>query len=177
VGEVCPLIFLITASVILDYMRIKEVGNMRQIEKVKECVSGCLAKKGVELVDLIYRKEGGDMVLRILVDTAEGVTLGQCEEINRELSDLFDNENIIENHYILEVSSPGLDRHLKSDSDFIRLIGKGILVTTFEPIDGRREHEGVLVGLETEQIVIEQEGVSTVIPRAKIAKAVQKIEF
>ncbi|MCX5666135.1 MAG: ribosome maturation factor RimP, partial [Candidatus Omnitrophica bacterium] len=79
--------------------------------------------------------------------------------------------------YTLEVSSPGLDRPIKTDRDFERSIGKVLEFTTFEAIDGRKTHEGLLVGMDKDNVVIERQGISIVIPRREIALARLKIDF
>jgi len=150
---------------------------MDTVERVKELIAPYLSENDIELVDVIYRREAGGMVLRFLVDKPYGINLKECEDLNIYLSGLLDKEDLIDNHFTLEVSSPGLDRTLKADKDFERVIGKPLNVSTFEPIDGHREHEGTLIGVEKENIVVESSGVSVVIPRNKIAKAVLKIEF
>lgn len=150
---------------------------MEITDRVKELLSGYLDTNGIELVDIIYRREQSGMVLRVLVDTPSGITIDECEGVNNYLNGLLDKEDAIKERYILEVSSPGLDRPIKSDRDFERSIGKALELTTYEPIDGRKAHEGLLVGMDKEKIVIESEGVSTVIPRVKIAMARLKIDF
>lgn len=150
---------------------------MEVIEQVNSLIAPYLDEKGIELVDIIYRREGGDMVLRLLVDTSGGITLGECEALNNALSDLLDREDVIKERYILEVSSPGLDRPIKSDRDFERVLGRILHISTYELIDGKKVHEGKLLGMDKGSIVLELEGISKVIPRMKIAKAVQKVEF
>lgn len=150
---------------------------MDTIERVKELIAPYLSENNVELVDVIYRRESGGMVLRLLADKPNGINLKECECLNVHLSGLLDNESLIDEHFILEVSSPGLDRPLKADRDFERVMGKALIISTFEPIDGNRAHEGALIGVEKENIVVEASGVSVVIPKKKIAKAVLRIEF
>ena len=147
------------------------------IERVKALAADYLSQNSMELVDIIYRREQPGMVLRLLVDTPYGVTVKECTDLNHYLSEALNGENIIEGHFVLEVSSPGLDRPIVTDRDFERAVGNDLTVTTYEPIDGGRAHEGKLIGLEKENIVIESEGISIVVPRVKIAKAVLKIDF
>jgi ribosome maturation factor RimP len=150
---------------------------MEIIERVKELAANYLEKNGIELIDVIYRREQGGMTLRLLVDTPQGISIAECEALNTYLGELLDKENVIEDHYLLEISSPGLDRPLISDKDFERVVGKDIYVSTYEPIESRREHEGKLIGINKDDIVVVSNGMSTVIPRQKIAKAKLKIEF
>ena len=150
---------------------------MEIIEKIRGLVSSYIEEQGAELVEIQYRREGGNMVLRFLVDKPGGIKLSECETLNNTLSEALDKEDTIQDSYILEVSSPGLDRPIKTDNDFRRVMGKGLEITTCEAIDGKRAHEGKLVGINEESIVIQSRGLSTVIPRVKIAKAIQKVEF
>ncbi len=147
------------------------------IERVKELIANYLEEYSIELVDITYRREQGGMVLRLIVDKAGGINLKECEELNNYLSETLDKENTINERYLLEVSSPGLDRPIRTDRDFERAMGREIDITTYEPIDGRKTHMGRLIGMDKEKAVIESNGTSTVIPRAKIARAVLKIEF
>jgi len=150
---------------------------MEIVDQVKELIADYLDREGVELVEIIYRREAGGMVLRLLVDTPEGITVDECEEISNFVGEVLDKENVISERYTIEVSSPGLDRPLKTARDFERAMGKVLDVTTYEPIDGKRTHEGRLVGMSDDGLVLERNGISTVIPRAKVARAVLKIEF
>lgn len=144
---------------------------------VKSLIAGYLEENGVELVDIIYRREGSGMVLRLLVDTPDGITMGACEEINNYVGELLDKENVIEDHYLLEVSSPGLDRPIKTDRDYERSLGKKLDVTTYEMVDCKKTHDGILIGMDRENVVLEKDGISTVIPRKLVASARLKVEF
>ena len=136
-----------------------------------------LEENGIELVEIIYRREQGSMVLRLLVDTPEGITIAECEALNNYLSEALDKEEVIAEHFLLEVASPGLDRPLVTDRDFGRVMARELDIRMYEPIDGKREHHGKLIGLDGDKIVIESGGISTIIPRAKIAKAKLRVEF
>ncbi|MFH0763425.1 MAG: ribosome maturation factor RimP [Candidatus Omnitrophota bacterium] len=150
---------------------------MEVVERVNELIASYLEENNIELVDSTYKRESGGMTLRLLVDTPEGITIAECEALNNYLSDVLDKENVIEEHYLLDVSSPGLDRPIATDKDFARSMGRALEVTTYEPIDGKRAHAGKLIGMDKDNIVIEAGEVSTVIPKAKIAKAKLKIDF
>ncbi len=150
---------------------------MEIVERVQELIANYLDQHDIEIVDITYRREQEGMVLRLLVDTAGGIKVSECEALNNFLSETLDKEDFIAERYILEVASPGLDRPMKTDRDFKRCIGKVIELTTYEQIDGRKTHEGTLIGMDEGNIVIESDGVSTVIPRDKIAMARRKIGF
>jgi len=150
---------------------------MEVVERVKELISSYLEENNIELVDVTYKREQGGMTLRLLVDTPEGITIAECEALNNYLSERLDKENVIEEHYLLEVSSPGLDRPIATDRDFACSMGKVLDITTYEPVDAKRTHAGRLIGMDKDNIVVESKGISTVIPKLKIAKAKRKIEF
>ena len=150
---------------------------MEVIERVKELAASYLEEKGIELIDVIYRREQGGMVLRLLADTAQGINMAECEALNKYLGELLDKENIIEERYTIEVASPGLDRPIITDRDFERALGKELNITTYEPVDSKKTHAGKLVGVEKDSVVIESDGISTVIPRQKIAMAKLNLEF
>ena len=149
---------------------------MEIIDKVKEIAKDYIADNGIEIIDITFRREQGGLVLRILADKPEGIDLSECEGLNNFLSDILDKEDIIQDRYIIEVSSPGLDRPIKTDRDFERSMGRAIEVTTYVRIDDKKFREGILVGMDKENIVVESYGISTVMPRDKIALARLKIE-
>lgn len=113
---------------------------------------------GFELVDVEYVKEAGNWYLRAYIDKPGGIAVDDCEVISRALSDKLDEEDFIEDSYILEVSSPGLGRPLKKDKDFARSIGKEIEVRTFRAIHKQKEFTGVLKEFDKDSftIVIEE---------------------
>jgi ribosome maturation factor RimP len=142
------------------------------LEKVKDIVSDIFRDERIELVDISYRRERGRRVLRILADTENGITVDECARMNEVIGEALDAENLMEENYLLEVSSPGLDRPLKTHKDFLRIKGKKIHVHTYEAIEGKKEFVGVLEGVEDDNISLscEQEKL-TKVPLSKIAKA------
>jgi ribosome maturation factor RimP len=114
-------------------------------DKLRETAEPLLESEGMELIDLEYRKEGRGWVLRIFMDKPGGVTLEDCADISRQLGDVIDVEELIPQAYTLEVSSPGLDRPLKTEKDFIKSIGKLIQLSTNLPLDGRTFFKGILL--------------------------------
>ncbi len=150
---------------------------MEIIERVNSLIENYLEENGIELVEITYRREQGGMVLRLLADTPDGITVAECEALNNYLSEALDKEEVIAEHFILEVASPGLDRPIATDGDFARAMGKELDIRMYEPIYGRREYQGKLIGMDKENVVIELNGISIVIPRTKIAKATLKLEF
>src|SRR3989338_925276 len=150
---------------------------MEIIDRVKEIARDYIKERGIEIVDIAFRREQQGLVLRILADKPEGIKISECEEFNNFLSEALDEDSVIKDGYILEISSPGLDRPMKTDKDFEHAMGKALEITTFEAIDSRKTHAGRLIGMDKDNIVIESAGVSTVIQKNKIALARLKIEF
>lgn len=142
------------------------------VERVTSIVLPLLTESGLELVDVEFRREAGGWVLRLYLDKRGGVTLGDCQQVSEELSDLLDVEKLIDHPYTLEVSSPGLDRPLRRESDFLHFVGERARVSTSQAIAGQRRFLGVLRGYEEGQVVLEREDGTTVrIPYAAISRA------
>ncbi len=113
--------------------------TIKQIEAVALPV---LEELGYELVEVQYRREQNGWVLRLVIDKQDGINLADCAAVSREISQLLDIEDFIDQAYSLEVSSPGLNRSLKSMADFERFIGRKAKIKTIEPIAG----EHVFIG-------------------------------
>ena len=125
-----------------------------------------LNSSGIELVDIQYHKENKEQILRIIIDSVAGVSLELCSEATRLVKDIIDGNNIYYDH--LEVSSPGLDRVLKNDKDFVRFTGYKVRAKTLKVYDGARKITGILKGFDDQQVVIEVEDGVTSIPRDMI---------
>mgnify|MGYP001027421733 FL=1 len=110
--------------------------------------------QGVEIYDVEYVKEGSDYYLRAYIDKAEGVSIVDCENVSRALSDALDREDFIPDAYILEVSSPGLGRTLKKDRHLARSIGQEVEIKLYKPLEGTKEFSGVLKSFDEGSIVI-----------------------
>ena len=95
-------------------------------EEIKKLIQPVIDQEQVELVDLIYRREAGRYVLRLLVYKVNGVSLDDCSRINRAISDILDNSDLIQHSFVLEVNSPGLDRPIVTKRDFERNIGRAV---------------------------------------------------
>jgi len=128
---------------------------MSKIEQIaKDLVMPVLEKNNFELVDVEYKKEGSHWYLRVYIDKEGGITLNDCQLVSEYLSDRLDEVDPIEHSYILEVSSPGLDRPLKKPRDFERNIGKEIEISLYSPIDKRKKFEGELIEFTGDKIII-----------------------
>jgi len=145
----------------------------REIIDRVECLAGSLlSTEGFELVEVQFRREARGWVLRLYVDREGGVTLEDCAQISREIGRNLDVEDSIPFPYVLEVSSPGLTRSLKTQKDFIRYRNRLVKITTIRPIENRRHFKGRLQGVDEDRIRIEMDGEETVqIPLSDIAKA------
>ena len=98
----------------------------------------------LELFEVQFRREGHGWVLRVFIDSAEGVSLTQCSDVSRELGRFLDVEDIIDHAYNLEVSSPGLERPIRTIDEFRRYCGKKARMKVHEAIDGEKVFEGLL---------------------------------
>lgn len=148
------------------------------VNRVKELVTPLLNGRGVSLVELICRPQGGGVLLRFLVDTAQGVTLAQLSQLNRAIGAILDEHDLIPERYMLEVSSPGLDRPLKSQADFERVMGRQVKVLLKVPVEDSFEYVGKLVGASEAYISLELDsGKRLKMEIAQIARAVQEINL
>jgi ribosome maturation factor RimP len=126
---------------------------------------------GYELADLELRIGGKNGVVRIFIDRPEGVGLGDCEVVSRQVSALLDIEDPVPGQYVLEVSSPGLDRKLTKPAHFQRFVGEEVRVQMRFPIGGRRRFRGKLLAAGEDKIEVEVDGVSHSLPMATIDSA------
>jgi ribosome maturation factor RimP len=139
------------------------------------------AGRGFELVDAELKpKPGGGSLLRLYVDKQGGIGLDELQSVSEEVSAILDVEEPIASAYTLEVSSPGLDRPLKSEADYARFVGKLAKLSSYEPIGGRRHWTGRLRAASggVVEIVLEKEGGAVVsVPFAKISHGRLEVEF
>ncbi len=146
--------------------------------RVRDLIDPLLRSRAVELVELVCRPAGGRLLLRCLVDTARGVTVQELTELNRAIGAVLDEHDAVPERYVLEVSSPGLDRPLKVASDFERVIGRRVRVRTNQPLDSRWEHVGELLGAGELVVVLKLDsGDKLQIPLAQILSAVQEVRL
>ncbi len=144
---------------------------------VTELVRPIVDRYKLELVDVEYNKEGPDWILRVLIDKDGGIALEDCQQISREVSTQLDIEDPISQSYLLEVSSPGIDRPLKSRRDFERYSGKKVNLSTYAPIDGEKEFSGKLLGIKHDNVRLMIDGKNILIPYSKVAQTRLAIDF
>jgi ribosome maturation factor RimP len=147
------------------------------IGQVTDLIEPILHEMDFELVDVDYLSEHGKWVFRIYIDRAGGVTIDDCAMISGELGDLIDIKDIVRHEYVLEVSSPGLNRPLKNEADFARVIGKKVKVKMRMPVNGRRNFSGYLKDVRGHIIYIEDEGELMTLSWPEIDKANLVYEF
>jgi ribosome maturation factor RimP len=152
------------------------VDRTRLKEELKAVIEEYLKDKNIELVDLIFRPEGGNLVLRILVDKPEGgINLEECALLNEAISMMLDEKGLLQDRYILEVSSPGIDRPLANKNDFSRCIFRNVKIFLKEPINGMWEPEGVISSVTDAAVFLEMDGQNLEVPFSKINRAKQII--
>lgn len=149
---------------------------MSQVIKTTErLVEPILDKKGLELVDIEYVKEGPNWFLRVYIDKEGGVDISECGDVSEELSTELDKEDPVKDAYFLEVSSPGVERPLKTKKDFEKNLNKNVAISLYAPMDGEKEFEGILKNFENDTATIEYKVKTRKkqvdIPFDKIAKA------
>ncbi len=148
------------------------------VDKLSQLIEPVVAGQGYELVDVEWKNESG-WILRVFIDKpVGGVTLEDCATVSRELSAVLDVEDAIAPAYSLEVSSPGLNRPLKKESDFARFIGKKAKIRTRRPVgDTRRNFSGTLVAVAEGKVKIDVGDQVCEVPVAEVEKANLVYEF
>ena len=137
-----------------------------------------LEKNQFELVDVEYVKEGGTWYLRAYIDKEGGITVNDCELVAREMNEILDREDYIEDSYIFEVSSPGLGRPMKKEKDYVRNMGKEVEIRTYRAINRSKEFYGLLRAYDEQTVTIETEdGEEMSFDKSDIALIRQAIHF
>ena len=144
------------------------------LDRVRRIAAPLAAQEGLELIDVELGGPGGRQTLRLLIDKAGGVSLDDCTSVSRAVSAALDVEDPIEGAYDLEVSSPGLDRPLRTPEHFQKFVGQRVRVKTFGPMpdcENRRSFPGILQAYENGTIVVDVDGKVFRIPHAQVSKA------
>jgi len=150
------------------------------VRALQEITQRVVEETGLELVELSLRGSSRRRLLRVDIDRPgpQGVDIDDCKRISQVLGEVLENDEMLEDSYVLEVSSPGIDRPIVSAADFRRNTGRRVLLRTRESIDGRQEWKGVLRGLEGEQIHLQDDEVGEVtIGVEQVESARQDVEF
>ena len=147
-------------------------------QKAEAMLAPIVEAAGFELVDVEYVKEAGNWYLRGYIDKPGGITVNDCEAVSRAFSDKLDEDDFIEDSYIMEISSPGLDRPLKKEKDFKRSIGEEVEIRTYRAIDRQKEFTGILKGFDENTVtIIYEDETEQVFDRAEIALIRLALDF
>lgn len=150
----------------------------KEIEvKTEELLMPILDEFNFKLWDVEYVKEGAEYYLRAYIDKEGGITIDDCVDVSRKLSDKLDEDDFIDGEYILEVSSPGLGRTLKRDRDFENSIGRDVDLKLYKAIDKVKEFTGTLQSYDKEKIVVDLEGNTQEFLRSDLASVKLHVEF
>ena len=158
---------------------------MVSLERIRELAASVAGVYGLELFDVTYGREGGRNVLRVVLDrpgpsatAEESVSLEHCARVSEELSAVLDVEDVVPDEYTLEVSSPGLDRPLRSRDDYQRFAGRLAKIVTSEPVGRQTAFAGHLRGMEGDDVLFEAIGGKLHrLPLGLIRRARLEVEF
>lgn len=135
------------------------------------------AENGCTVWDVEYVREAGTWFLRVYIDHEGGVDINHCEAVSRPLSDALDEADPIEGSYTLEVSSAGIDRVLKKPEHFAQYLGSEVEVRLYRPIDGRKDHVGLLKAYDGGNVTIETDGAETAFEKKDVAQVRLYVRF
>lgn len=145
---------------------------MRQAPaNVQAVVEPVVTSLGYELVGVEYLMQGKHGLLRVYIDTDDGIVLEDCQRVSHQLSGVLDVEDVIKGQYQLEVSSPGLDRPLFNAAHFERFAGHEVKLRLTAPLEGRRKFRGVIEGVDDDRVVLVVDGEEVRLPLAGIDRA------
>ena len=130
---------------------------------LEELLSPVAESEGIEVIDVQYLKENGNWVARIFIDKKDGVNMNDCEKMSYIFGDVLDASDILQNSYVLEVSSPGINRALKKEKDFKNFTGSKVRIQTFNEINNQRNFLGEILSAKDGKIKIPQESVCNVL--------------
>ena len=151
-------------------------GNI--VASVRAAIAPVVEDLGYSIWDLEYVKEGADWFLRVTIDSPDGITIDDCETVHRAIDPVLDEADPIEGAYHLEVSSPGIERDLRTDEHFQLSAGERVEIRLFAPLDGAKILVGTLAGLDDDKnVLLETETGEVTLPREKIAAARTLFDF
>lgn len=145
--------------------------------QLESLLAGYIKEQGFTLVDLSCRYEGQGLVLRVLADRPRGgITIDECSCLNQEIIRLLDEQGILSEGYVLEVSSPGLDRPLSGKNDYLRCVSREVRFFLSEPINDKVEYAGTIIDADEDNVYIDNRGENLTLPLVKVRKAKQLIK-
>ena len=139
-------------------------------ELVRALAQPIAAENGCSIWDVEYVREAGTWFLRVYLDKEGGVTIDDCEAVSRPLSDALDEADPIEGSYTLEVSSAGIDRVLRHPEHFAAFLGAEVEVRLYRPVEGRKDHVGLLRGYEDGGVTVELPTGAVTFPKKDVAQ-------
>jgi len=153
-------------------------GSASRLDEVKTRISEyalfLTQEAQLELIDLEIKFKGGDIVIQVLADRpAGGITIDECSAFNKKIIQHIESEQFLTEGYEVEVSSPGLDRPLRTPRDYARMVNKELRILLSQPVNGRWEFKGVLKSVHEQAILLVCEGQDIVIPLANIRQGKQ----
>ncbi len=140
-------------------------------QEITKMVSPLIIELGYELYDVMFVKEGAEWFLRLFIDSPKGIDLDDCEKVSNRVSDLLDETDPITTSYSLEVSSCGLERHLREKIHFEKAIGKNVEIKFFKPINGEKSVDGELLKIEDDKISLMRDGVEVDVDLSDVSSA------
>lgn len=147
------------------------------IKEIYEIAEKSATNLGYEIVDIEYKKGSKHDLLTIFIYKEEGIDLNDCSNMSRDIEDKIEDRDLIENPYYLEVSSPGLDRPIKTKDDFRRNLNKDVEVKLYAPLKGEKHLEGILSSYDDENVIIKRENDEIKLPIKSISLMRQRIIF
>lgn len=147
------------------------------LSKLNEISTKVAEERGYEIVEVAYKKATPHSLVSVFIYKEDGISLDDCDTMSRAIEEELDKEDIIEESYYLEVSSPGLDRPIKTQDDLRRNKGKLVEAKLFAPLDGNKLYEGILVSYTKDTVILDNEGKEVELPLKSISKMSQKIVF
>ncbi len=147
------------------------------IKEVKDFSTDIAQKHGYEIVDVEFTKGGKHDLLSVLVYKEDGIDLNDCSIISREIEEILDERDLLKDPYYLEISSPGIDRPIKTVDDYRRNRGREVEVKTYSPIDGKKEFVGILTDYDEDCVTIVDNEDNIKLPIKSISHMVQTIKF
>ena len=139
-------------------------------DTVREAIEPTVTSLGYRIWDVTYSKIGADYHLEITIDSDEGIYIDDCERVHRAIDPILDECDPIEGFYYLEVSSPGLEREIRTEEHILHCIGMAVEAKLFTAKDGRKTVMGVLTAYSDGEVVIAEDGAEVRLPRSEISK-------
>ena len=138
-------------------------------ETVREAIEPTVTELGYSIWDVTYSKVGADYHLEITIDSEEGIDIDDCEKVHRAIDPILDECDPIESFYYLDVSSPGIERELRTEEHIVLSVGEKVEAKLFAARDGKKSIVGILAGYEDGEVIIDADG-EVRVPRAEISK-------